>query len=71
MAKGDVIGNVGHSGNSFAPHLHFQLMDRCDIATANGIPCAFEEYEIFQNGNWKKVADGIPTIKATVLVRKR
>lgn len=51
VAKGDVIGKVGHSGNSFAPHLHFQLMDSCDIATANGIPCAFEEYEVFQNGN--------------------
>lgn len=61
VAKGDVIGKVGHSGNSFAPHLHFQLMDSCDIATANGIPCAFEEYEVFQNGNWKKVVDGIPT----------
>ena len=63
VAKGDVIGKVGHSGNSFAPHLHFQLMDSCDIATANGIPCAFEEYEIFQNRDWKKVIDGIPTSK--------
>lgn len=47
MNKGDLIGRIGHSGNSFFPHLHFQLMDSCDI---NGLPCAFEEYEIFQNG---------------------
>lgn len=26
IKKGEVIGRVGHSGNSFAPHLHFQLM---------------------------------------------
>lgn len=35
----------------------------CDIATANGLPCAFEEYEIFQNGEWKTVTNEIPTNK--------
>lgn len=63
IKKGEVIGRVGHSGNSFAPHLHFQLMDSSDIATANGLPCAFEEYEVFQNSEWEKVMNGIPTDK--------
>lgn len=63
IKKGDMIGKVGHSGNSFAPHLHFQLMDSSDIATANGLPCAFEAYEIFKNGNWEKVVNSIPTNK--------
>ena len=63
IKKGEVIGRVGHSGNSFAPHLHFQLMDSSNIATANGLPCAFEEYELFQNGAWEKVINGIPTDK--------
>jgi len=61
VTKGEIIGRVGHSGNSFAPHLHFQLMDSNDILTANGLPCAFEKYEVFQNGGWKKVVNGIPT----------
>ena len=60
IKKGDIIGKVGHSGNSFAPHLHFQLMDSSDISTANGLPCVFEKYELFQNNNWETVENGIP-----------
>lgn len=63
IKTGNIVGRVGHSGNSFAPHLHFQLMDSNDIATANGIPCAFKKYEIFRNGKWEKVTNGIPTSK--------
>lgn len=60
VKKGEVIGRVGHSGNSLAPHLHFQLMDSSDMLTANGLPCGFEHYEVFRNGEWESVVDGIP-----------
>jgi hypothetical protein len=62
IKSGDLVGNIGHSGNSTAPHLHFQLMDGHDPLTAKGIPCCFEEYEL-HNGNWIKVEDGIPKNK--------
>lgn len=63
VKKGEVIGRIGDSGNSLAPHLHFQLMDSSDISTAKGLPCAFEEYELFKNSAWVKVRNGIPKYK--------
>lgn len=61
IKKGEVLGKIGHSGNSFFPHLHFQLMDSRDMNSAQGIPCAFEQYEVFRNDRWETVYNGIPT----------
>ncbi len=63
VKTGQCLGRVGHSGNSTAPHLHFQLMDSADLLTAKGIPCSFIRYERFQNGEWKEVLHGIPSDK--------
>lgn len=67
ISLGQLIANVGHSGNSTAPHLHFQLMDRSDPWTAQGLPCAFREYEVNSSGAWQTVRNGIP--KSTDKIR--
>ncbi|MDT8306625.1 MAG: M23 family metallopeptidase [Anaerolineae bacterium] len=61
VIPGQLLANVGHSGNSTAPHLHFHLMDHLDPRRAQGIPCSFREYEVFRDGAWRTVQNGIPT----------
>lgn len=41
VKQGQVVGLLGNSGNSSAPHLHFQLMQGSNPLTARGLPCKF------------------------------
>jgi hypothetical protein len=61
VERGEVLGRVGHTGNSTSPHLHFQLMDSADPLIARGVPCAFRTYDVERDGAWAMVAAGIPS----------
>lgn len=60
LSVGDPIGNVGNSGNTTMPHLHFHLMGSLDPLKAQGIPCAFRSYERWTDEQWVPVTAGVP-----------
>jgi murein DD-endopeptidase MepM/ murein hydrolase activator NlpD len=42
LSAGVLIGRLGSSGNSGAPHLHFQVMDSPSFADFTGLPFVFD-----------------------------
>ncbi|MHB8381838.1 MAG: M23 family metallopeptidase [Candidatus Binataceae bacterium] len=46
VTRGEVLGLVGNSGNTLAPHLHFQLMDSPHSLESNGLPYEIDHYQI-------------------------
>ncbi|MBE1159054.1 M23 family metallopeptidase [Dyella acidiphila] len=44
--RGDVLGRLGQSGNSAAPHLHFQLSNAAAFEGSEGIPYAFDHFDV-------------------------
>jgi murein DD-endopeptidase MepM/ murein hydrolase activator NlpD len=46
VTAGQPLGLLGNSGNSTAPHLHFQLSDGPDVLTSNSVPFVFDRYTL-------------------------
>lgn len=46
VKKGHVLGRLGNSGNSDAPHLHLHVTDKPDVIFSEGLPYTFESMEV-------------------------
>ncbi len=46
VKRGDVLGKVGNTGNSQAPHLHLHVTEGPSPLSSNGLPYVFEQFTL-------------------------
>ena len=46
VRQGQVLGELGNSGSSTGPHLHFHVMDAPSGLVADGLPYVFSDFEL-------------------------
>jgi murein DD-endopeptidase MepM/ murein hydrolase activator NlpD len=67
VRRGQVLGLVGNSGNSTAPHLHFHVTDANSPLESEGLPYVFESFEQLTAPNmWERRQSELPLQNARV-----
>jgi murein DD-endopeptidase MepM/ murein hydrolase activator NlpD len=67
VKRGEVLANLGNTGNTSAPHLHFHLMNNPSVLGASGVPYVIDRFTLSGHvseadsnaaagveGNWSK-----------------
>ncbi|HET9169608.1 MAG TPA: M23 family metallopeptidase [Actinospica sp.] len=64
---GQILGALGNSGNSAAPHLHFQVMDGPSALAAQGLPYEFDIQNLEGRAASENAVDDVLAGKALTL----
>ncbi len=51
VAAGEVVGLLGNTGQSTAPHLHFQITDGESVLASEGVPFVFDRFRFLGYAN--------------------
>jgi hypothetical protein len=54
VTRGTVLGNIGNSGDSGSPHIHYGLQNGIDGRNSEGLPSRFSEFELLLGNTVKK-----------------
>ncbi len=70
LKSGDLIGNIGNSGNSTMPHLHINIFDQMnDPLSAKVLPFVFNKYmELNNDKKWKNHSFSVPKVKSFIKI---
>lgn len=60
VARGTVLGNIGNSGDSGSPHIHYGLQNGIDGRNSEGLPSRFSEFELLLGNTVKKILNLCP-----------
>ena len=60
VAKGVVIGQVGTSGDSFFPHIHYQVQDGASLLTSEGLPSRFDMFDLIIGDRTRRIENSCP-----------
>ena len=60
---GQLLGKLGNTGNSFSPHLHFELSSGPNVFTSNSRPFVFDRYR------WAGEADLEKSTETDLVIR--
>lgn len=63
---GDTVAQLGHSGESMLPHLHFHLMDGPSPLRARPLPFTFRCYELRTRAGWVRQRNSLPLRRQTI-----
>ena len=71
IRRGQVLGLVGNSGNSAAPHLHFHVGDADSGLASEGLPYMIDTFEVLNaKGEWERRRDELPLQRVIVRFSK-
>jgi len=60
VTRGTVLGKIGNSGDSGAPHIHYGLQNGIDGRNSEGLPSRFSEFELLLGNTVKRIQNLCP-----------
>jgi hypothetical protein len=71
VQRGEVLGQVGISGDARWPHLHFQVSDAPEILASEGLPFVFAHFQVrTADGSWADREAEYPLADVTIAARR-
>jgi len=60
VARGELIGQIGNSGDSIFPHIHYQLQNGRDLLKSEGLPSKFERFDLIMGNTTRRIESLCP-----------